>query len=138
MKKKYVIVIIIRYIKIKAQRKEKHSVDKLWIVFLFLGVFLLINNFAKRFLISLVASQKCETAVFVSEDEEADPKIFWEKEGFRREPEQADFVLPEEDFFENEKTEFSEIFEEEFSGLSEAEANKILEEAGIFEKEGEF
>lgn len=108
--------------------------DKLWIVFLFLGVFLLINNFAKRFFIGLINSDKCESSVFVPEDDENDPKVFWEKEGFRRIPEQAEFVLPEEDFFENEKTEFSEEFEGEFSGLSEKEINNILEETGIFEE----
>ena len=108
--------------------------DKLWIVFLFLGVFLLINNFAKRFFIGLINSDKCESSVFVPEDDENDPKVFWEKEGFRRKPEQAEYVLPEEDFFENEKTEFSEEFEGEFSGLSEKEINNILEETGIFEE----
>ena len=108
--------------------------DKLWIVFLFLGVFLLINNFAKRFFIGLINSDKCESSVFVPEDDENDPKVFWEKEGFRRKPEQAEYVLPEEDFFENEKTEFSEEFEGEFSGLSEKEIKKILEETGIFEE----
>ena len=99
--------------------------DKLWIVFLFIGVFLLINNFAKRFFIGLINSDKCESSVFVPEDDENDPKVFWEEKGFRREPQQADFELPEEDFFENEKTEFSEEFEGEFSGLSEKEINKI-------------
>ena len=108
--------------------------DKLWIVFLFLGVFLFINNFAKRFFIGLIASDKCESSVFVPEDDENDPKVFWEKEGFRREPEQAEYILPEKDFFEDEKTEFSEDFEEEFSGLSEKEIENILEEAGIFEE----
>ena len=108
--------------------------DKLWIVFLFLGVFLLINNFAKRFFIGLINSDKCESSVFIPEDDENDPKVFWEKEGFRRKPEQAEYVLPEEDFFENEKTEFSEEFEGEFSGLSEKEINNILEETGIFEE----
>ena len=108
--------------------------DKLWIVFLFLGVFLLINNFAKRFFIGLINSDKCESSVFIPEDDENDPKVFWKKEGFRRKPEQAEYVLPEEDFFENEKTEFSEEFEGEFSGLSEKEINKILEETGIFEE----
>jgi hypothetical protein len=112
--------------------------DKLWIVFLFLGVFLLINNFAKRFLIKVMASKNTESPVFVSSEDETDPKVFWEKEGFRRKAEQADFVLPEEDFFENEKTEFSEDFEKELSGISEEEANEILKEAGLYEKEGEI
>ena len=112
--------------------------DKLWIVFLFLGVFLLINNFAKRFLIKAMASKNIESPVFVSLEDETDPKVFWEKEGFRRKAEQADFVLPEEDFFENEKTEFSEDFEKELSGISEEEANEILKEAGLYEKEGEI
>ena len=54
--------------------------DKLWIVFLFLGVFLLINNFAKRFLIKAMASKNTESPVFVSSEDETDPKVFWEKE----------------------------------------------------------
>ncbi len=112
--------------------------DKLWIVFLFLGVFLLINNFAKRFLIKAMVSKNSESSVFVSLEDENDPKVFWEKEGFRRKAEQADFILPEEDFFENEKTEFSEDFEKELSGLSEEEVNKILKEAGLYKREGEI
>ena len=112
--------------------------DKLWIVFLFLGVFLLINNFAKRFLIRAMVSKNTEGSVFVSSEDETDPRTFWEKEGFRRKAEQADFILPEEDFFENEKTEFSEDFEKEFSGISEEEAKEILKEAGLYEKEGEI
>ena len=113
--------------------------DKLWIVFLFLGVFLLINNFAKRFLIKLIVSGKTEPEVFVSAEESGeDPRIFWEKNGLRREPEQADFSVPEEDFFENEKTEFPENFEEEFLGISEEETEEILKEAGLYEREGEI
>ncbi len=111
--------------------------DKLWIVLLFLGVFLFINNFAKRFLIKAMVSKNSESSVFVSLEDESDPKVFWEKEGFRREPQQADFILPEEDFFENEKNEFSENFEEELEKLSEEEIDKVLKEAGLFEKEGE-
>ena len=42
------------------------------------------------------------------------------------------------DFFENEKTEFSEDFEKELSGLSEEEVNKILKEAGLYKREGEI
>ena len=113
--------------------------DKLWIVFLFLGVFLLINNLAKRFLIKVIVSGKTENEVFVTSEEDCeDPRVLWEKKGFRREPEQADFSVPEEDFFENEKTEFSENFEEEFSGISEEEADEILKEAGLYEREGEI
>ena len=112
--------------------------DKLWIVFLFLGVFLLVNNFAKRFLIKMIASGKTESAVFVNPEEEDDPKASWEKRGQRREPEQAEFDLPEEDFFENEKTEFCENFEEELQNLSEEEISEVLEKAGIIDEEGEF
>ena len=112
--------------------------DKLWIVFLFLGVFLLVNNFAKRFLIKLIASGKTENTVFVSPEEEDDPKASWEKRGQRREPEQAEFNLPEEDFFGNEKTEFCENFEEALLNLSEEEISEVLEKAGIFNEEGEL
>ena len=112
--------------------------DKLWIVFLFLGVFLLVNNFAKRFLIKLIASGKNETTVFVNPAEEDDPKTSWEKRGQRREPEQAEFELPEEDFFENEKTEFYGSFEEELKNLSDEEIYEVLEKAGISGEEGVF
>ncbi len=112
--------------------------DKLWIVFLFLGVFLLINNFAKRFLISMIASKKYESSVFVPNEDETDPKVFWEKEGFRREPEQAEFDLPAKDFFEDERTEFSGNFEDELKNLSDDELEKVLNEAGLLNKEGEL
>ncbi len=111
--------------------------DKLWIVFLFLGVFLLINNFAKRLLINFIVSGKDQSNLFVPAEEKDDPKVFWNSEGFRREPEQAEFVLPEEDFFGDEKTELSESFENEFSGLSEKETEEILKKAGLYEKKGE-
>ena len=41
-------------------------------------------------------------------------------------------------FFENEKNEFSESFEDELKNLSEEEIGKVLEEAGLFEKEGDL
>ena len=56
------------------------------------------------------------TNIVVSKD---DPKVFWNEKGFRREPEQAEFVLPGEDFVENEKMEFSENFEENMLGAKE-------------------
>lgn len=111
--------------------------DKLWIVFLFLGVFLLGNNLIKRLFVRFMSSD--ENRVFVTSETEAedDPGVLWNKRGLRREPEKAEFDLPEEDFFENEKIEFSENFEDEFGGLSEEEAKRILQEAGLYEKEGE-
>ena len=112
--------------------------DKLWIVFLFLGVFLLINNFAKRFLIKRIASQKTESTVFINPEEEDDPKVSWEKRGQRREPLQAEFDLPEEDFFENEKNEFCKNFEEEFKNLSEEEISEVLEKSGMLNEGGNF
>ncbi len=111
--------------------------DKLWIVFLFLGVFLLINNFAKRLLINRIASGKTDGDVFIIPEDEQDQRILWEKRGQRREPQKAEFDLPKEDFFENEKTEFYGSFEEELKNLSEEEICEVLEKAGIFEKEGE-
>ena len=39
--------------------------------------------------------------------------------------------MPEEDFFENEKTELPETEEELFSGLSEEEKEAVITEAGL-------
>ncbi len=110
--------------------------DKLWIVLLFLGVFLVLSNLVKRFAIRFINSAENQTSVSVMTAEKDDPKVFWSEEGFRREPQQAEFELPEEDFFENEKNEFSESFEDEFKNLSEEEIGEVLKEAGLFEKEG--
>ena len=111
--------------------------DKLWIVLLFLGVFLLGSNIIKGIAIRFLNSAENQSSVSMIISEKDDPKVFWEEKGFRREPQQADFELPEEDFFENEKTEFFENFEEEFKNLSEEEQNRIFEEAGLLETEGE-
>lgn len=111
--------------------------DKLWIVLLFLGVFLIGSNIIKRIAIRFINSAENQSSFFAAAAEKDDPKVFWEEKGFRREPEQAEFDLPEEDFFGNEKTEFSENFEDEFKNLSEEEMNGIFEEAGILETEGE-
>ena len=112
--------------------------DKLWIVLLFLGVFLLGSSFIKRIAIRFLNSAENQNAVSAITAEKDDPKVFWKENGLRREPQQADFELPEEDFFENEKTEFSENFEEELKNLSEEEIAEVLEEAGLFEKKGEL
>lgn len=112
--------------------------DKIWIVFLFLIVMLAGNRAVKYFIIRKMSSEAAGNDAFVPSEEKEDPKIFWEKEGFRREPQQADYILPEEDFFENEKTEFPESFPDELKGISEAEAKAILLESGIYRKEGEL
>ena len=117
---------------------EIFSMDKLWIVLLFLGVFLLGSNIIKGIAIRFINSAENQSSVSVITAEKDDPKVFWNEKGFRREPQQAEFVLPEEDFFENEKTEFPGNFEDEFKNLSEEEKNRIFEEAGIFETEGEI
>ncbi|MBQ2861768.1 MAG: hypothetical protein IJE83_03155, partial [Oscillospiraceae bacterium] len=70
--------------------------------------------------------------------EKEDPKVFWQEEGKRREPENAEYVLPEEDFFENEQTEFFETFEEELKNLSDEDKEQIFEEAGLFERDGDI
>ncbi|MBQ6877884.1 MAG: hypothetical protein IJO22_05735 [Oscillospiraceae bacterium] len=112
--------------------------DKLWIVLLFLGVFLLLSNLVKRFAIRFLNSAENKSAVSVIAAEKDDPKVFWAEEGFRREPQQAEFDLPEDDFFENEKTEFCESFEDELKNLSEEEICEVLEKSGLSEKEGDF
>ena len=110
--------------------------DKIWIVLLFLGVFLLGSNIIKGIAIRFLNSAENQSSVSMIISEEDDPKVFWKENGFRREAQQADYELPEEDFFENEKTEFSESFEDEFKNLSEEEIGKVLTDAGLFEKEG--
>lgn len=110
--------------------------DKLWIVLLFLGVFLILSNLIKSFAIKFLNSAENQSSVSAIVSEKDDPKVFWKEKGFRREPEQADYNLPEEDFFENEKNEFSESFEDELKNLSEEEIGEVLKEAGLFEKEG--
>ena len=100
--------------------------DKLWIVLLFLGVFLLGSNVIKGIAIRFLNSAEIQSSVSTITGGKDDPKVFWEEKGFRREPQQADFELPEEDFFENEKTEFFENFEEEFKNLSEEEQKRIF------------
>lgn len=110
--------------------------DKIWIVLLFLGVFLLGSSIVKRLMIRFINSADRQDMISAMVSEKEDPKVFWEESGNRREPENAEYVLSEEDFFENEATEFSETFEEEFSGLSDEEKENILMEAELFEEEG--
>lgn len=109
--------------------------DKLWIVLLFLGVFLILSNLVKRFAIRFINSAEAQSAVSVMVSEKEDPRVFWNEEGKRREPEQAEYEISEEDFFEKEETEFSENFEDEFSSLSDEEINAVLREAEIFEED---
>ena len=111
--------------------------DKFWTVLLFLFVFLLVSSIVKRLAVRFINSADNKKAVSVITAEKEDPKVFFAEEGLRRDFEKAEYTLPEEDFFENEKNEFSESFEEEFNALSDDEARMILEESGLFEKEGE-
>ena len=66
---------------------------------------------------------------------EDSPKDIWKKEGCSRSFENAEYDVPEEDFFGNEKTELPETGEELFSGLSEEERCEIMKEAGLLEDE---
>ena len=109
--------------------------DKFWIVLLFLFVFLLVSSIIKRLAIRFINSADAQNSVSVITAEKEDPKVFWKEEGLRRDFEQAEFSLPEEDFFEKEKTELPHDFEDEFSGLSENEIEKILKEAKLFDEE---
>lgn len=111
--------------------------DKIWIVLLFLGVFLIGNSIIKRIAIKFINSAEAQNTAFASISEKEDPRIFWNEEGKRRDPENAEFDIPEEDFFGMEKTEFSERFEDEFSSLSDEEIDEVLRKAEIFEEEGE-
>ena len=108
---------------------------KLWIVILFLGTFLIGSSIVKRMVIRFMNSADNQNVVSAITAEKEDPKVFWAEEGRRREPEQAEYKLSPEDFFENESTEFAESFEEEFAKLSAEEADEILNAAGLLEKE---
>lgn len=131
------IIIITNNVTKSAKERKKKPMDKLWIVLLFLGVFLIGSSFAKKLMIRFINSAENQSAVSVIVSEKEDPRVFWNEEGKRREPEQAEFEIPDEDFFGNEKTEFFEKFEDEFSSLSDDEIEKVLREAEIFEEEGE-
>lgn len=106
-------------------------------VLLFLGVFLIGSNIVKKLAIRFINSADNQSTLSAITAGKEDPKVFWAEEGNRRDFEQAEYTLPEEDFFEREKTEFAETFEEEFGSLSDEEIESVLEEAGLFEKEGE-
>lgn len=67
----------------------------------------------------------------------AEPETPWEKEGRRGSFESSGYELPEDDFFENEKTELPEDFEELFSGISEEEAGELLCEADLLSEKPE-
>lgn len=109
--------------------------DKIWIVLLFLGVFLLGSSVVKRLMIRFINTADRQDAVFAIVAEKEDPKVFWNESGNRREPENAKYTLLEEDFFENEVMEFSETFEEELSSLSDEEIDEVLKTAEIFKEE---
>lgn len=111
--------------------------DKIWIVLLFLGVFLIGSNLVKRMMIRFLSSADRQSSISVITAEKEDPVVFWREEGKRRLPENAEYELLEKDFFEKEENEFAESFEEEFSNLSDEEINSILEEAELLEKGGD-
>ncbi len=111
--------------------------DKLWIVLLFLGVFLIGSSIVKRLVINALSTADRQSAISAITADKDDPKVYWEESGKKRNFENAKITLSEKDFFEKEETEFSETFEDEFSGLSDEEAAEILKEAGIFEEGSE-
>lgn len=59
----------------------------------------------------------------------------WKKFGKRRDFENAEYELQNEDFFENEVTETESLYEA-FDGLSDDEIETIAEEAGILDTAG--
>lgn len=123
--------------RIERGEEGEKTMDKLWIILLFLGAFLIGSNIVKKLMIRFINSADNQSAVSAMTANKEDPKVFWAEEGLRRDFEQAEYELPEEDFFQNEKNEFADDFEEEFANLSEEEAKEILEKAGLFEREGE-
>lgn len=111
--------------------------DKLWLVLLFLGIFLICSIIVKRIVINALNTAERRSTISAITAEKNDPKVYWEESGKKRNFENAEVVLSENDFFENEETEFSPTFEEEFSNLSDEETEEILKKAGIYTEESE-
>ena len=96
----------------------------------FLLALILVSRFSKRTL------QSAENRSF-SVSKEKKPEDIFRDEGRRREPEQADYELSPEDFFEREETEPLD-WEHLFDDLPAEEAERILKESGILsEGQGE-
>ncbi len=110
------------------------TTDKLWIVLLFLCVFLLGTAIVKRFAINALQSADRQSAVTALTAEKEDSRVYWSEEGKRREFAQAEYVLPEKDFTENEETELPEDLEDEIESISLEEALAILDEIAEWER----
>ena len=113
------------------------TTDKLWIVLIFLCVFLLGTAVVKKLTIKALSSAERQSTISLMTEGKDDPKVFWEEEGCRREFENADYTLPENDFIENERTEFPENLEEEMDSISLKEALAILDEIAEWERSRE-
>ncbi len=102
--------------------------EKLIIVLLFLGAMIIGKGIFTRLLGRMMNSAAAKGIEFSPEGETDLDR--WKASGCGRNFENAEMELPAEDFFENETTELQSL-EEAFAGLSAAEAEKILNLAGI-------
>ncbi|MGN0627054.1 MAG: hypothetical protein ACI4IT_03725 [Oscillospiraceae bacterium] len=107
-----------------------------WVILIFVAVFLVCSFFVKRFMIRMINSAERQSAVAAINSKEDSPLDYWQESGNSRKFENADYPLPEEDFFENEMTELPSL-EEALSGLSESEAEEIMKIAEISNGEDE-
>ncbi len=107
------------------------------IIGLFLAVLFLAIFFTRRFSRRMIVSSERRS---FSLSEEKKPEEIFEDSGRRRAFETADYALPEKDFMEEETTEFPDL-SDELIELSEAEAEEILKESGLYldeeERDGE-
>ncbi|MGN0628780.1 MAG: hypothetical protein ACI4IW_04050 [Oscillospiraceae bacterium] len=108
-----------------------------WEVLVFIAVLLVCSVLVRRFIIKMINSADRQSASAVIAAGSDDPLARWNESGRRRDFENADYELPAEDFFENEKTELPNL-EKALEGLSEREAEEIMRESGILDgEEGE-
>lgn len=105
-------------------------------VLIFIVVLLICSVLVRKFFIKMInsADRQSASAAIAAGD---DPLARWNESGRRRNFENADYELPAEDFFENEKTELPNL-EKALEGLSEREVEEIMIESGILNgEEGE-
>lgn len=130
-------IININYNAIRKKEGKSFEMKEIFFIMLFLMTLLIGGTVARVLTVRVIKFGDKEASSSAPETEEMeDPKIFWKEKGFCRDFEKEEAEIPQEDFFENEKTELPESFDEEFEGLGEEEIAEILEKAGIFEEGG--
>ena len=72
-----------------------------WVILIFVAVFLVCSFFVKRFMIRMINSAERQSAVAAINSKEDSPLDYWQESGNSRKFENADYPLPEEDFFQS-------------------------------------